>query len=48
MRPETGFLVAELALEADDACEAGDDEQSRDTFPERELGAHDDLLSCAR
>ncbi len=47
MRPQTGFLVAELTLEADDACEAGDGQQSRDTFPERQLGAHDDLLSCA-
>ena len=40
VRPQACLLVAELALEADGACEHDDDEHSHDAFPERQVRPH--------
>ena len=40
VRPEAGLLVAELALEADGARQHDHEKETRDSFPEREIGAH--------
>ncbi len=48
VRPEAGLLVAELALEADGTRQHDHEKETRDSFPEREIGAHVENVPARR